>query len=199
MRLATIVVLVLLLSTANAWAVETGESKMGFQAGASFLDGKLGELFAPDFAFGLNMGYGITDHIAVVADILYAEHEQSDRDEYGALGFTQYAFAIGPEFGYTARRFAVNGTLAPLVTLMSYQARYAAGSGSDSDELDSHGFGAMAEAGVDAFVSGGATIGLIGRVNVVSTDMEFAHGADVDNRVDAYTFYNALVRFTLIF
>ncbi|MCL4235281.1 MAG: hypothetical protein KJ042_12270 [Deltaproteobacteria bacterium] len=196
---AIVAALIFVLAAGTAHAVETGESAMGFQAGGAVLGGKLGELFSPDFAYGVNMAFGITDSVGIFADALYAVHQQADKDKYGTLNFAHGTLAIGPRGGYTWDHFALYAGAAPLASLMTYKARYPAGSGTGEDETDSHGFGGMAEIGADAFVSSSLTVGLAGRVNVVATDLEFASGADADNLVETYTWYAGLLRVTLIF
>ena len=196
---AIVAALVFVLVAGAAHAVETGESAMTFQAGGAVLGGKLGELFSPDFAYGVNMAFGITDYVGIFADALYAVHQQSDQDKYGTLNFAHGTLAIGPRGGYTWDHFVAYAGVAPVASLMTYKARYPAGSGTDEDETDSHGFGGMAEAGADAFVSSSLTVGLSGRVTIVSTDLEFASGADVDNLVETYTWFAGLLRVTLIF
>ncbi len=197
--IAIFVALSLAATAASAHAVETGESAMAFQAGGAVLGGKLGDLFSPDFAYGVNMAFGVTDYVGIFADVLYAVHQQSDHDKYGTLNFAHGTLAIGPRGGYTWDHVALYAGVAPLASFMTYKARFPAGSGTDEDETDAHGFGGMAEVGADAFVSSSLTVGLSGRVNVVSTDLEFASGADVDNLVETYTWYAGLLRVTLIF
>jgi len=197
---AILVALAALVFLANpAWAVETGEAAVGFQGGALILDGKLGELFAPDFAFGGNIAYGFSDYFALDLDFLYSEHEQSESEKYGRLALNHGLASLGVRASYTARHLAPYVTLAPLVALVSYEAKYPAGSRTDRDALDSHGFGGMGQVGLDVFLSGGVTLGLAGRVGVVGTDMEFATGADMDNHVEVYSFYAGLARLTLLF
>ena len=192
-------VAVLVFFAPPAWGVEAGEAAVGFQAGALAFDGKLGELFAADFAFGGNIIYGFSNYFALDLDFLYSEHEQSDRDKYGRLAINHGTDSLGVRASYHARHLAPYAALAPFVALVSYEAKYPAGSRTDQDALDSHGFGGMGQVGLDVYISGAVTLGLSGRVGVVGTDMVFATGADMDNHVEAYTFYSGLARLTLLF
>jgi hypothetical protein len=196
-------ILVLLLAaifvSAPALAVESGESAIALEAGGLMLDGKLGKLFSMDFDYGMNIAWGLTDWLALDIDLLYSEHEQTQKKKYGSLTFTEGQAAVGLRAGYTSRYFIPYASLAPLAMITSYKARYPAGDKTDTDDLKSHGFGGAGSAGLDIFVSDSVTMGFAGKVGVVSADMEFATGADISNRIRAFTFYSALFRMTLIF
>ncbi|MCZ7583381.1 MAG: hypothetical protein M5R36_08655 [Deltaproteobacteria bacterium] len=198
-RITAIIFLFIAFSAAPSYALERGDALFFVQGGGVVLDGKLGELFQADFAFGAGMGYGATDYVGLEWDVLYSEHEQSDKDKYGQLQLTHGVVSLGPRLSLPGRHVSPYLTLAPFFAWTSYEARYPAGSGTDEDSLDSHGFGGLAQLGLDFYVSGGVTLGLAGRASVTWTDMEFATGADVDNKVDVYSFYAGLVRLGLLF
>ncbi|MBZ0271539.1 porin family protein [bacterium] len=189
----------LVASAAPARAVEADEGALAPQVGGLAFTGKLGELFAADFAYGANITYGFTDWLALDIDVLYSEHQETERDRYGALSLTHLTGSLGPRFGITGDFVAAHVALAPMIVLSTYEARFPAGSGTRDDSEDTHGFGGNAIAGVDAFVGASATLGLAAKAGVVSTDLEFAHGEDVDNQVEVYTFYAGVLRFTVIF
>ncbi len=183
----------------NAAAVESSEFAITLQGGGISFDGKLGDLFASDLAYGVGFAWGFSDYFAIVFDILYSEHQQSDEDEYGDLSLTHGIAAPGARGAYTFRHFMPYIEAAPLAAFTSYEATFDAGDESDEDSLDSHGFGIMGTLGCDVFIADGATLGLAGRLGVAQTDMNFATGADVDNEIDVYTFYSGLVRLSLLF
>ncbi len=182
-----------------ATAVEINEFSLTLQGGGLGFDGKLGDLFADDLAYGAAFVYGFSDNFALVFDFLYSEHEQSDRDEYGELSMTHATAALGVRASYTFSHVMPYLDICPLASFAGYEAKYDAGSDVDTDSLDSHGFGGMGTAGFDVFIADGATLGLAGRVGMVDTDMDFATGADIDNEINTYTYYAGIVRLSILY
>jgi len=180
-------------------AVEKGEGAIAFQGGGLFFSGKLAKLFAPDFDYGMNFAYGLSDLLAIDLDALYSAHEETDTAKFGHLSLAEAQGSIGVRASYTSQIVAPYATLAPTVMMMSYRARFPAGSRTQTDKLNSHGLGGTLTAGLDFFVSNSVTMGIAGKIGIISTDMNFATGADISNKILAFTYYSALARLTIIF
>lgn len=194
-----LLILAALLVPSPARGVEQGELGMTLEGGGLDFDGKLGELFSPDLVYGIGFAQGFSDIFAMVSDFLYSAHEQRDREKYGELSLTQGQFSLGLRAARTFRHFMPYLEAAPTVTFLSYRARYGAGDTAGEDRLNSHAFGVTALAGLDVFLADDLCLGLAGRVSILSTDMEFATGADVANKIEAYTIYMVMARMTLFY
>lgn len=198
-RVFLLIVGLTLLAASPAWALLADEFALAPQGGMATMTGKLGGLFAADFAYGAGVAYGLTDLLGLEADFLYSLHEELDRDETGRLNLTQFITGFGPRLNWNTDHLVPYVGLLAAASFLRYKARWKAGGEQLRDEDNAHGFGGMVAFGLDAYVADGFTIGLAGRVGYFGTNLSYTHLDTDDGESGGNMYLSGLLRLTLLF
>jgi len=199
MKRLALALLFLLLATAPAAALMENDFAIMPQAGGVLLGGELGEMFAPDFAFGGAFAFGIADWVGLEADVIYSVHQAADEDQTGRIDLSHCTALAGPRFNWNTQYVVPYATLLGGASFLGYKAKWVVKDATLSDDNNAHGFGGALGAGVDFFVANSFTVGLSGRVGYFSSNLEYKNADEDDGEAGGYAFYAGLLRFTLLF
>ena len=195
MRLVAISIVALLLLPGIALAVEPLEFGLGFQGGGNIFFMRMGEVIAPDIAYGIDVVYGILPWIALDFDLLYSEHQQADSVLIGQVQFNHLQTGIGPRFSWHTRYVVPYATAQLGGNFFTWENKYDRG----IDRFDGSGIAGYVTLGVDFYIADMATIGIAGKMGVCQADFEYYTTEEGLENLSTYLQLSPLVRFTLIF
>ncbi|MDP8224193.1 MAG: hypothetical protein P9L99_12595 [Candidatus Lernaella stagnicola] len=197
-RLA-IVLCLLLGFAATAGAVEEGMLALAPEAGYGVMTGKLGDMVAGDIIYGASMSYGVIDWLGVTGSILYGSHQQSDEDNTGEIELDHFVGGLGPRFNYNSRLVVPYAGLLGAMSFMKYKSKWSAGAKTLEDSEDAHGYGGLAELGIDFYLHDLFTLGLCGRGGYFISNLEFTHQDARGEEAGGYAYFAGTVRLSVIF
>jgi hypothetical protein len=165
---------------------------------AAFL-GQPGKFAAPNFGYGLGIGYGTSNWLGVEADVVYSQSGQVKYGNTGGITFSHLSGGLGPRFNWNGRYVVPWAAVEAAGSFMEFKSDWFNGSAEHHTNETAHAFGGLGFVGLDFPIHDEFTIGLAGFASAQYGSLVFSDKAVINGKIGVYGSCGALIRLTLIF